>query len=293
MNYILIISDIHDWHSKRIKFELQKLNYSVKLIKFDDLIVKLFKSKDIIFYKQKPIKIRAVWVRFISNGTLEELTFKLSILHILRDSKIYVHNSAEIIEKTVDKSRTSMILKLNKINTPSTWIFNKKNKNNFERNYLFNSPLIVKPLFGSQGKGIRVLKKAEDFLDLKPCGNIYYIQEFLGELSSKVFSDFRILVSNHKAIYGIERSSKNYITNVCLGAKIRKIKIDKELKKICEKISKIFDLGYGGIDIKIYKKKIYVLEVNSIPSWKGLQSVEKQNITKILVDDFITLISKK
>ena len=102
MNYILIISDIHDWHSKKIKFELQKLNYSVKLIKFDDLIVKLFKSKNIIFYKQKPIKIRAVWVRFISNGTLEELTFKLSILHILRDSKIYIHNSAEIIEKTFE-----------------------------------------------------------------------------------------------------------------------------------------------------------------------------------------------
>ena len=34
-------------------------------------------------------------------------------------------------------------------------------------------------------------------------------------------------------------------------------------------------------------------EINSIPSWKGLQSVDKRNITKLLVKDFLNIIKNK
>ena len=293
MSNIFIISDIHDWHSKKIKFELTKLNYSVQLVKFDELTVKITNSKNIIYYKQKPFSVFAIWVRFIARGTLEELTFKLSILHIFEESNIYVHNSAEIIEKTVDKSRTSMILKINKINTPHTWIFNKKDKNKFINKLFDKNILIVKPLFGSQGSGIKILKNKKEYFGLKANDEIFYIQKFLGKIKCNNFSDLRILISNHKIISIIKRSSQNFLTNVCLGATVKKIKIDKDIKQICEKISKIFKLGYAGIDLKIHNKKIYVLEINSIPSWKGVQSVEKKNITKILVEDFISISKKK
>ena len=55
---------------------------------------------------------------------------------------------------------------------------------------------------------------------------------------------------------------------------------------------KIFNLGYGGIDLKIYKNKTYVLEVNSIPSWRAIQKIEKKNIADILVKDFIKQLKK-
>ena len=61
------------------------------------------------------------------------------------------------------------------------------------------------------------------------------------------------------------------------------------MKKISIKISKIFELGYGGIDFKIFKNKIYLLEINSIPAWKATQTVEKKKISKILVDDFLSI----
>ena len=58
-------------------------------------------------------------------------------------------------------------------------------------------------------------------------------------------------------------------------------------------MSKIFDLGYGGIDFKIWKKKIYVLEINGIPSWKAIQTLERKNISEILVMDFLEKIRKR
>ena len=40
-------------------------------------------------------------------------------------------------------------------------------------------------------------------------------------------------------------------------------------------------------DIKIDKDKFSVLEINSVPSWKALQQIEKINISEVLVNDFL------
>ena len=88
----------------------------------------------------------------------------------------------------------------------------------------------------------------------------------------------------------MERISKNYITNVFKGAECKKKLISLELKKLIIRISKLFDLGYAGIDVKFDKKKLAILEINGIPSWKGIQKIEKKNISKILVNDFLKKI---
>ena len=71
---------------------------------------------------------------------------------------------------------------------------------------------------------------------------------------------------------------------------VKKKKINTELRTLAIKISKIFGLGYAGIDIKLDEKKIAILEINGIPSWKGMQKIEKKNIAEILVKDFLKKI---
>ena len=60
----------------------------------------------------------------------------------------------------------------------------------------------------------------------------------------------------------------------------KKKKISLELQKLIIKISKLFNLGYAGIDVKFDKKKIAILEINGIPSWKGMQNIEKKIFLK-------------
>ena len=90
----------------------------------------------------------------------------------------------------------------------------------------------------------------------------------------------------------MKRESKNFLTNVYLGASCHKTTISIEIVKLTEKISRIFGLGYGGIDIKIKNKKIFVLEINSIPSWKNINKLYKKDLTEKLVKDFIKIIEK-
>ena len=58
------------------------------------------------------------------------------------------------------------------------------------------------------------------------------------------------------------------------------------------RIPKLFGLGYGGIDLKITKDDVFVLEINSVPSWKAMQKISKINISEKLVKDFINNIKK-
>jgi len=283
---IAIIADIHDWHTKKIKFHLEKKGCKVLILKFSELSAKFSDNNYSLFAKNKKLVFDGVWVRFIGNGTLEEITTKLTYLHLLEEKKIYVHNSPLAIEKTVDKTRTTGILEINKIKSPLTFVWQGKKI----PDSIFNSKIrfLLKPIFGSQGKNIVLIENTKEIKKKIAQGNIFYLQEFIKNENQKKFSDIRILISNHKIVSCLERSSeKNFITNIYQGAKYEKYKIKSELKTLSQKISKIFNIGYGGIDIKIHKDSFLVLEVNSIPSWKAMQKIEEKNISEILVNDFL------
>ena len=68
--------------------------------------------------------------------------------------------------------------------------------------------------------------------------------------------------------------------------------MSKNIRDLCVKLSKIFKLGYGGIDLKITNNDVFVLEINSIPSWKAMQKISKINISEKLVKDFIKNVKK-
>ncbi len=284
---VAIISDLHDWHSAQIEKSLRKYCKSIFKVSFDELSLSL--KKKVIFNNKFINDVDGVWVRFLNGGTMEEITTKLTILHLLKKSNVYVHNTASSIEKTVDKVRTTGLLTINKINSPETVIyFNNKKKNPSLKK---NSKYLIKPIFGSQGKNILMINNSKELKNISPIGGVFYLQKFI-DSDSPNFSDIRVLVSNHKVISSIERYSKHFLTNVYQGANFKKIKINSKIEELSKKISKIFNLGYGGIDLKIYKNKTYVLEVNSIPSWKAIQKIEKKNIADILVKDFIKQLKK-
>ena len=291
MQTIAIISDHHDWHSYQLEFFLKQNKFKTVKVTFQELKFS-FKKNRIFFENNKLLNnIGGVWVRFLKNGTIEEITTKLTILHLLDESKIYVHNSGLTIEKTVDKIRTTGILEVNNIKSPETTIWFAKNKENLNNNFCKGIKYLVKPIFGSQGKNIFLVNNLNELKKIKAIGEVFYLQKFI-ESQEKEFTDIRVLVSNHNVISSMERYSNHFITNVFQGAKYRQIILEEKIRDLCVKLSKIFKLGYGGIDLKITKNDVFVLEINSIPSWKAMQKISKINISEKLVKDFIKNVKK-
>ena len=286
MYSVAIISDIHDWHSQQLETNLKKIKCKVIKMKYDELSAHFSKKRKYNF-NDKLKNIDGIWTRFIKNGSLEEITTKLTFLHLLKKEGIYIHNSAEVIEKTVDKVRTTGLLELSKVCSPETIVkIGNIKKLNRNKNYL------VKPIFGSQGKNIVLVKNQNDLKKIKLFGNVSYIQEFLGNINQSEHWDIRILVSNHKPIAIMKRLSSQIITNAYKGAVVKKFKINKKLIGLSKKVSELFQLGYGGIDVKLFENHYYVLEVNSIPSWKSIQSIESKNLSMVLVKDFIKKVKE-
>ena len=291
MQTIAIISDLHDWHSNQIELFLKQNKFKTVKVNFQELEFS-FKKNRIFFENNKLLNnINGVWVRFLKNGTIEEITTKLTILHLLDESKVYVHNSGLTIEKTVDKIRTTGILEVNNIKSPETTIWFEKNKKNLNKTFCKGTKYLVKPIFGSQGKNIFLVSNLSELRKIRAIGEVFYLQKFI-EPQEKEFSDIRVLVSNHRVVSSMERYSNHFITNVFQGAKYRQIILKKNIKDLCIKISKIFKLGYGGIDLKITKNDVFILEINSVPSWKAMQKVSKINISEKLVKDFIRNVKK-
>ena len=291
MQTIAIISDLHDWHSNQIELFLKQNKFKTVKVNFQELEFS-FKKNRIFFENNKLLNnINGVWVRFLKNGTIEEITTKLTILHLLDESKVYVHNSGLTIEKTVDKIRTTGILEVNNIKSPETTIWFEKNKKNLNKTFCKGTKYLVKPIFGSQGKNIFLVSNLSELRKIRAIGEVFYLQKFI-EPQEKEFSDIRVLVSNHRVVSSMERYSNHFITNVFQGAKYRQIILKKNIKDLCIKISKIFKLGYGGIDLKITKNDVFILEINSVPSWKAMQKISKINISEKLVKDFIRNVKK-
>ena len=193
------------------------------------------------------------------------------------------------IEKSVDKVRTSCILNAHKIPTPKTFITSNIKDLKRLRNKFSGTLCVCKPIFGSQGKGLEILDDDNIHPDYENLSNVYYLQEFLEHPDNK-FVDWRLFVINNKVIAAMTREGKTWINNVAHGANCKLFNPNDEMKKLAIDSSLALGMNYSGVDIMLHKDGYSVTEVNSIPAWKGLQSVyDDKNIAEEMISDFLRI----
>jgi tetrahydromethanopterin:alpha-L-glutamate ligase len=202
-----------------------------------------------------------------------------------------VYNDAKAIERTVDKAMTSFLLLQAGIATPKTWVCESRQ---YAHALIANhtEQLVIKPLFGSQGQGVRLVEKMPEKIPLpmdKFVDGVFYLQQFI-----KSPSDYRVFIVNNQPVAAMRRTGKTWLHNVAQGAICENImdrSTEQDVIAIALQTALILDISYCGVDVIRDKNgKIFVLEVNSIPAWRGLQSVSKVNIAQTLADDFLSKI---
>jgi RimK family alpha-L-glutamate ligase len=215
-------------------------------------------------------------------------------LHALQDLGIVIYNAPKAIERTVDKPLTSLLLGRSGLPTPKTWICETtKRANEILENESSNSKkLVLKPLFGSQGIGIHLIDKVTGLVHDEKFAGIYYLQEFI-ERKDNDFTDIRVLVVDGIAKAAMTRRGESWITNRAQGANCEFLELNQDLTSLSEAACKVLDIDYAGVDLIQDKDgSFYIIEVNSIPAWYGLQKVVSFNIADCLVESFIKNIAK-
>ncbi len=289
MTTTLILTEKEGWHFKQLEQSLKKYNHKVLSSCLSKMCIKIVNNKQMIYIKDKPCDdINNIIVRFIPGGSLEEIVFYLNILKLFEQQGVNVINQASKIEDTVDKLYTSILLSENNIKTPNTYVFRSKtNAHSFLKKNMLNKQFIYKPLFGSQGDNIAIVSQPNDLDVINNPSNVYYFQDYL---HNEINHDYRVLVfrkADKFKYYYMTRYGNSFINNISKGASCLQEIINPKIIDLALKSSMLLGIDFCGVDIIQYNNEYYVIEVNSIPAWRGLQNVENENISQSFVDFII------
>jgi tetrahydromethanopterin:alpha-L-glutamate ligase len=240
----------------------------------------------------------AVFVRGIAGGTFEQVTLRLGILHALRECGVPVYNDARAIERSVDKAMTSFLLHRNGVPTPATWASESAAyaQRVLMREAAAGRQVVLKPLFGSQGKGLRRLgaSRSKDgtllpLPSLRAFQQVAYLQRYVD--TGRAGFDWRVLVIGERAVAAMRRvGGQGWIHNFARGARCEPAMLDDALADIAVRASRALGLDYAGVDLIAdagSPHRHLVLEVNGVAAWRGLQSVTQLDIAGALVDDLL------
>jgi RimK family alpha-L-glutamate ligase len=231
----------------------------------------------------------AVLVRTIPNGSLEQIIFRMDALHRLEHLGVRVINPAAAIERTVDKYYTSFLLADAGIPTPRTLV-----TEDFDTAFSAcreMKDVVLKPLFGSEGKGmVRLTDEETAYRVLRSWElnrYIYYIQEYIPHFHE----DIRAFVVGDRVVAAMRRSGNGWKTNVSKGAKVERIQLSGDMEKLALQAAQLLHLDYAGVDLMPAEDgRVYLIEINSIPGWRGLQKTTHQNIAQQIIDYAVAAI---
>jgi tetrahydromethanopterin:alpha-L-glutamate ligase len=235
----------------------------------------------------------AVLVRSITAGSFEAITRRLGVLHALENMGVPVWNGAAAIERCVDKSMTSFLLAHAGLPTPQTFaVEGIEAARIIAARECRTGPLVLKPLFGAQGRGIRMIREPDDLPGSKEVADVFYLQRYVSR-AGPPFRDFRVFVCAGQAIAMMSRRNEEWITNVNRGGKPEALRpeLETELSGLAVAAAAAVGASFAGVDIlRDDHGKAFVLEVNSMPAWSGLQSVSSVNIADALAGAFLDQI---
>lgn len=294
----LIAADETGWHTRQLQQALRERGWEGRCTDLEDC---RFDSEAAWhglvlpgFGTQLP---EAVMVRGIAGGTFEQVTKRLSVLHALAALGVPVYNDGRAIERSVDKAMTGWLLQQAGVPTPPAWAIESSAQAQrlVMREGAAGRTLVLKPLFGSQGKGLMRVGRVDGLhvplpaLDGAPYQGLAYLQRFVPGAAH----DFRVLVIGGRARAAMRRSGTGWVHNVAQGARCEAQPLTDALADVAERASAALGLDYAGVDIVPQPQErhephgLAVLEVNGVAAWRGLQKVTPFNIAQALVDDLL------
>jgi tetrahydromethanopterin:alpha-L-glutamate ligase len=231
----------------------------------------------------------AAFVRGVPGGSLEQVVLRLDVLHGLKGLGVPVYNDGRAIERTVDKAMTSFVLARAGLPTPSTWVTESASeaRSIVLRETSEGREVVVKPLFGSQGAGLKRVASVAELPPAHDYDGVYYLQRYV-EPGAPGWHDWRVFVIDGSAAAAMIRRGASWINNVSQGATCEAAELPGDLGELAERACTALHMDYAGVDlIRDRDGQAQVVEVNGVPAWKGLQSVSRVNIAERLVDDLL------
>lgn len=279
---IAILSAGQGWHTAELERALAERGYRGRVLPIDALTARVGGAPRLASAKVALESCAAVLVRIIPRGSLEQIIFRMDALHRIERLGVPVLNPPAAIERTVDKFYTSALLEENGIPTPRTMVAERMD----DAMTVFREfgDVIVKPLFGSNGRGMVRVSNEEIayrvFRALEMERAVYYLQQVIPHQGR----DIRAFVVGNRVIAAVWRCAMGWRTNLTRGGTAQPVTLSAEWEELSLRAARAVGTEYAGVDLLPGASgETYVIEVNGIPGWRGLQQTTDTDIAAAMI----------
>jgi RimK family alpha-L-glutamate ligase len=281
---VAVLGSTGGWHARRIEQALTARGHECGFAPVTRMVGRIDGRLSVSGHEVELHGCDVVLVRGIPRGSLEQVVFRVDALHALAAAGVRVVNGAHTIERTVDKFLASALLAGAGLPTPRT-IACERPADALEAFADLGGDVVVKPLFGSMGLGmVRVDDRdvaQRVFRALEVERAVYYLQETLPHAGH----DVRALVVGDRVVASIERVGAGWRTNLARGADARAVGLVPERERLCARAAAALGADYAGVDLlRVTDGRDYVIEVNGIPGWQGVERATGVDVAAALAE---------
>ena len=214
-----------------------------------------------------------VLVRMMPPGGLERVVYRMDALHRLERAGVPLMNAPRAVEAAVDKYLSLTLLDAAGLPVPPTFA-GEAASDALEAYDLLGPDVVVKPLFGSEGRGLVRVSDRElarrVFQTLERLGAVAYVQKAVRHPGF----DYRAFVLGGRVLGAIRRFAPegDWRTNVAVGGRPEVCSLDPSMASLAVRAAEAVGAEMAGVDLldDLDLGGPVVIEVNAVPGWRAL-----------------------
>jgi RimK family alpha-L-glutamate ligase len=290
--HVAILSARTGWHTDQLCRALAERQHTGRVLPYEGLVARLDAGRRVTgglsSENAAVLDADAVLARIIPDGSLEQIIFRVDVLHWIEERGVPVMNSPRAIERSVDKFYTTALLQEAGLPTPETVVCEGTAEAMAAVRAM--GDVIVKPIFGSMGHGmVRVSDPDVAFRVLRSLQQVravFYVQRAVDHGGR----DVRVFVVGGTVLGAIERRAPDgeWRTNVSGGGSARPFDLPPAWAQLALRAAAAVGADYAGVDLLPSREgAVFVLEVNGIPGWHGLQQATGLDVAGAIVEHLV------
>jgi RimK family alpha-L-glutamate ligase len=294
--HVIILSARTGWHTDELCRALAERGHRGTVSTYESLVAHLGdprrRDPSLSCAAAPLLDADAVLARIIPQGSLEQIIYRVDALHWLEERGVPVMNSPRAIERSVDKFYTTALLQEAGLPTPETVVC--ESVADAMAAVRAMGDVVIKPIFGSMGHGMARVSDPEVAFRivraLEQIRAVFYVQRAIDHRGR----DVRAFVVGGRVIGAIERRAPagEWRTNVSNGGSAVPLDLPAPWADLAVRAARAIGADYAGVDLLPSKDgEVFVLEVNGIPGWRGLQEATGIDVARAVIDGLVQRVA--
>jgi ribosomal protein S6--L-glutamate ligase len=276
---IAILSGGNGWHVRDLMRAVALLGHSAEAVDFRRVSAALPRQRESL------ASFDAVIVRTMPPGSLEQVVFRMDVLHRCRARGVRVLNPPLALEVCVDKYLAGAKLEAAGLPVPPTMVCQDA-ETALEAFHALGGDVVVKPLFGAEGRGMMRITDVEmawrTLRALERLQAVLYLQQFVAHPGW----DLRAFVLGGRVLTAMRRHARgDWRTNVAQGGRAESVRLSGDEERLALAAARAVGAPVAGVDLLPRPEGGYfVLEVNAVPGWRALAPATGTDVARAVLE---------